>query len=373
MRVRGYSHVFGHAAPGEVPSAVDAYVGVQHTNGEQERYAPDSVREIISAFASNSDPTVVRERVRGGRPGGDPGRGLERGGGHGAPPRPGPRTPLDSNSGSRDNTETDLDEQQEGPAVGPSAASGAGGALAARRPFRDLIETYAQSQVVVEDDEARLKDVSSRCRNALLRYGMSARLEEAVLTPNSALLRFKGADDLTVAKVEARLEELETTHGLQVLSVRALPGQVAISIRRQVRTLLTLPAVWRDWGADGGRAEQPFADSGSGGRWTAAISRAGARPAHARGGKYGQRQVRAHAEHYTRHSGHQYARAGKGGADRSEGGRGLFLVRRAATSRRRHRRSTGGRFGTPRRVGAGDGAALCAFPGCEGDQHQGIQ
>lgn len=252
VRVRGYSHVFGHAAPGEVPSAVDAYVGVQHTSGEQERYAPDSVRAIIHAFASESDPTPVRERVRGGTPGGDLDGDPRHGGGDG-PPTSGPRGPRNQPAGAETGGEAALPERGETVAVTAASAGSPEVSPSSGRPFRDLIETYASAQVVVEDDEAWLKDVSGRCRNALLRYGMSARLEDAVLTPNSALLRFKGADDLTVAKVEARLEELETTHGLQVLSVRALPGQVAISIRRPVRTLLTLPGVWRTWtpSADG--------------------------------------------------------------------------------------------------------------------------
>lgn len=76
---------------------------------------------------------------------------------------------------------------------------------------------------------------------------MSARLESKILTPNAALLKFRGSDELTVAAVERRLTELETTHALEVLSVRAEPGRVAISILRPHREVLMLAEVWKDW------------------------------------------------------------------------------------------------------------------------------
>ncbi len=76
---------------------------------------------------------------------------------------------------------------------------------------------------------------------------MTAKLVEARLTPNAALLKFQGTDDLTVAKVEARLSEFKTTDGLAVISVRPELGQVAISIARPQRQILRLPQVWLRW------------------------------------------------------------------------------------------------------------------------------
>lgn len=85
---------------------------------------------------------------------------------------------------------------------------------------------------------------------------MSAALEQSVLTPNAALLRFRGSDDLTVARVEARRTELETTHGLELIAVRAAPGHVVVSIRRPRRAVLGLPEVWNGWSqrSDGANA-----------------------------------------------------------------------------------------------------------------------
>ncbi|RUW44484.1 DNA translocase FtsK [Mesorhizobium sp. M1A.F.Ca.ET.072.01.1.1] len=110
-----------------------------------------------------------------------------------------------------------------------------------------MLELWAQDRPSQESDTLWLDDTAQRCRAALLRYGMSARLEQQVLTPNAALLRFRGSDDLTVAKVENKREELESTHGLELIGVRAEPGFVVVSIKRPHRMTLGLPEVWAGW------------------------------------------------------------------------------------------------------------------------------
>lgn len=92
-----------------------------------------------------------------------------------------------------------------------------------------------------------LEKIALDCRRALLGYRMSSNLEEKTLTPNAALLKFKGSDDLTVALVNRRLPELESTHGIRVLQVRSEPGRVVIVVKRPIRQTLTLPQVWRSW------------------------------------------------------------------------------------------------------------------------------
>jgi len=246
VTVRGHSHVFGHAAPDAVPTAVDGFVGVPNTTtGDQERYAPGSLRALVKAFADEVDPSAIRSAVRIG---------------DGSPVEPSrPPQPL------ADQSETE-DVQ---PAIAVTAEEVATGAVqvsaleevveesetpVARHHgrFWDLIETYAAAQDIGRDDGEWLEDVASRCRTALMRYGMSSKIDEKTLTPNAALLMFRGSDDLTVAKVESKVTELKTTHGLEVLNVRAQPGRVAISIRRPQRAILTLPRVWRDWRTEQG-------------------------------------------------------------------------------------------------------------------------
>jgi S-DNA-T family DNA segregation ATPase FtsK/SpoIIIE len=110
-----------------------------------------------------------------------------------------------------------------------------------------LLLSWNEEDVSRDEDQTWLEDITQRCRNALLRYGMSARLEQSILTPNAALLKFKGADDLTVSKVEGKATELETTHGIELFDVRAEPGKVVLSIKRPRRKLLSLQEVWKDW------------------------------------------------------------------------------------------------------------------------------
>ena len=70
------------------------------------------------------------------------------------------------------------------------------------------------------------------------------------LTPNAALLKFQGSANLTVEQVLKRRSEFLTTHGLNVISVRAEPGVVAIAIARPNRRVLHLPEVWKQWNPD---------------------------------------------------------------------------------------------------------------------------
>jgi S-DNA-T family DNA segregation ATPase FtsK/SpoIIIE len=144
--------------------------------------------------------------------------------------------------------------EQSGPIEAASLPATAEQDIAPKAPksrFAALLTDQASRRIPSgPSDEAWLEDAASRCRNALMRYGMSARLESSVLTPNAALLKFKGTDELTVAAVEKKLEELETTHSLKVLSVRAEPGRVVISVQRPHREVLSLAEVWKDWQTD---------------------------------------------------------------------------------------------------------------------------
>jgi S-DNA-T family DNA segregation ATPase FtsK/SpoIIIE len=232
--VRGYSHVFGHAAPDALASAVDAYTGIAKTGGRQERYAPDSLRQLLRAYAEEADPMPVRRRLWDGE---DALSSSE------AAPMGRSASTAASVTSDAPTVETKaIDEAVEPPAPAVEAPVAAGGQLLA------LIESYAAAQSSSgEEAERWLDDVAIRCTNALMRYGMSAQLVESVLTPNSALLKYRGADDLTIAKVENRTLELETTHALRVLNVRAQPGRIVISIERPERARLTLAEIWKDW------------------------------------------------------------------------------------------------------------------------------
>jgi len=240
IRLVGYSHVFTHGFGDARLAASDQMKGVEGTrSGYQERYATASVREILRAFAEKRDPTPLRRKLGatllGDMPHAKTGEAddethFDRARPENAESAPAsvPSEPVaDLNAGNVETTED-------------TAETPSGG-------FRHLLETWASDRPAGESDALWLEDTAQRCRAALLRYGMSAQLAEQVLTPNAALLRFRGSDELTVAKVEGKRVELESTHGLELISVRAEPGFVVLSIKRPTRQILGLPEVWEKW------------------------------------------------------------------------------------------------------------------------------
>lgn len=249
ITLRGYSHVFAHGAPGVGDQVTDERIGVRPTKtGFQERYSPETLRRVLRRYAERQSPNQVRRDAIG-----DWQADLTATASAAPPttPSPSPRTPsaepaplAGAAPAAPQTIDTGFVAQAE-PAVDPERATSR---------FWSMIAKLASQVEHRENDEAWLEEVTTRCRNALLRYGMSARLESKILTPNAALLKFKGSDELTVAAVERKLTELETTHALTVLSVRAEPGLVAISIMRPHREVLTLAEVWKEWQVPSGQA-----------------------------------------------------------------------------------------------------------------------
>jgi DNA segregation ATPase FtsK/SpoIIIE, S-DNA-T family len=97
------------------------------------------------------------------------------------------------------------------------------------------------------EDEEWLRQVEGRCKGALQQFQLQSKLVTRSLTPNAALLKFQGSANLTVDQVLRRRSEFLTTHGLNVISVRAEPGLVAIAIARPSRRVLHVPDVWKSW------------------------------------------------------------------------------------------------------------------------------
>ena len=81
-------------------------------------------------------------------------------------------------------------------------------------------------------------------------FQLQSKLLSSALTPNAALLKFQGSANLTVEQVLRRRSEFLTTHRLNVISVRAESGVVAIAVARPSRRVLHLPAVWKGWNPD---------------------------------------------------------------------------------------------------------------------------
>ena len=113
-----------------------------------------------------------------------------------------------------------------------------------------IIAEFAAEEVDSERDARWLKETERLCRAALQQFQLQSKLLSSSLTPNAALLKFQGSADLTVDQVLKRRSEFLTTHKLNVISVSAEPGVVAIAIARPHRQILQLPTVWKGWNPD---------------------------------------------------------------------------------------------------------------------------
>ena len=99
-----------------------------------------------------------------------------------------------------------------------------------------------------DKDEQALEWLNTTVKSlqrALRGYEMTAELLGSRLTPNAALVRFRGTDDLTTSKVERRRQELLTSHAIDVTNVLGVPGEIIIMVRRPERAILRLRDLWR--------------------------------------------------------------------------------------------------------------------------------
>ena len=113
--------------------------------------------------------------------------------------------------------------------------------LSACWPYSGIKKLIIEYKGVQEDSAADaewMKQIENLCKGALQQFQLQAKLISSTLTPNAALLKFQGSTNLTVEQVLKRRSEFLTTHRLNVISVRAEPGVVAISIARISRCLL---------------------------------------------------------------------------------------------------------------------------------------
>ena len=110
------------------------------------------------------------------------------------------------------------------------------------------VEDWIQANAVkAETDEVAdrwLHEMIQRLKTALISYEFQAQVLGQRLTPNAALVRLRGSDRLTVAGLEAKRTQLLTTHGLQIINIAAMPGEVLILIARPNRQIISLAQVW---------------------------------------------------------------------------------------------------------------------------------
>ena len=94
------------------------------------------------------------------------------------------------------------------------------------------------------EEHAWLEQTAQKLRTALLSYNLQAKIVGTRLTPNAALIRFMGSDRLRVDDIEARQSALLTTHGLRLISVSPLPGEIVVGVARSQRQVVSLWSIW---------------------------------------------------------------------------------------------------------------------------------
>ena len=108
--------------------------------------------------------------------------------------------------------------------------------IAARKGYGDQMEAEAEFA-----DETAVN-----LQAALTDFGMTARFSEprTISTPNGVLVGFAGHSTLTVSKLNPKLLELKTTHGLDVTDIRTGLGRISLFVAAQKRRVVDLARVW---------------------------------------------------------------------------------------------------------------------------------
>lgn len=102
-----------------------------------------------------------------------------------------------------------------------------------------------RDQGALANDPAK---TAAKLRAAIVEFGMTATLATpaTTCTPNGILVHFRGHATLTVPKLEKRLIDLRTTHGLDVTDIRPGLGQISIFVASPKRQVVDLAQTWLD-------------------------------------------------------------------------------------------------------------------------------
>jgi S-DNA-T family DNA segregation ATPase FtsK/SpoIIIE len=251
----GYSHVFvsgPHENAGEDEQASIPKVDRCY----QEIFSRYRVRELVLAFHHRKSVTKVREQPGADRP------WLQS---EAKPPAKKVSLLPVSNDGSEEiemSAPVDSEPQEQfipaeaqptqpeetsasvEPGVQVTASDAGIDIASAGNGVRAWINRSANTSADDSAAEAWLQETMQKLRNALISYQMQAQVCGQRLTPNTALIRLRGTDRLTVDGIERKQNQILTTHGLKIINVSAQPGEILVSIARPQRQAISLHDVW---------------------------------------------------------------------------------------------------------------------------------
>ncbi|MDQ8203345.1 FtsK/SpoIIIE domain-containing protein [Pelagicoccus sp. SDUM812003] len=239
--LRGYSHVF-ISGPSDCPEC-SSLVEVQGCESSyQEVFSRAKVRELLLKYLRKDNPTPTRIEISG--------TDIWTNKDFSAPSKDENEQILESETATAE-TKDEVEESESRSSKEPTATSIEVASEAPSPPAQrtSVLEMVANLEADQPEDEKAdlewLKETESRAKSALQQFQLRSKLLNSSLTPNAAILKFEGSADLTVEKVIKRRSEFLTTHGLNLISVRAEPGIVSISVAREKRKILYLSNVWK--------------------------------------------------------------------------------------------------------------------------------
>lgn len=268
--LKGYSHVFVSGPADATMSSAGDQEEVAEVHGLQEVYTREGLRQLVKAYEASDPLLTIRTSLGDRRPwetsefrvpaprvrwttignaakahGGPKPDGTASG--PTPPPAPTPPSPRPqggAETGSvaettnaeavarpSDDPAPQTVEEASGPAHGESFAG-----MVSRRA--------GQIQSQAGEDDQWLEATAARLRTALMGYNLQAKIAGMRLTPNAALVRFIGSDRLRVEDIEAKQSALLTTHGLRLISVSPLPGEIVVGVARPKRQIVSMWDLW---------------------------------------------------------------------------------------------------------------------------------
>lgn len=258
--LRGYSHIFV-SGPTDDPECSDFTKVAGLEDSYQEVFSRAELRELVLSYWKNIDPLQIRQKIAGENAWKE--KSYRK-------PTGRFKSILNQTDGSKRNEEnpnviesakliitqpvpkTKVDEINV--CIDSQTPHGEEhGVLSSHWPYSSIKKLIIEYKGVWEDSAADaewMKQIESQCKGALQQFQLQAKLISSTLTPNAALLKFQGSTNLTIEQVVKRRSEFLTTHRLNVISVRAEPGVVAISIARPHRQVLQLLELWKKWNPD---------------------------------------------------------------------------------------------------------------------------
>ncbi|MBO7071982.1 MAG: hypothetical protein J6V89_00405, partial [Acetobacter sp.] len=108
------------------------------------------------------------------------------------------------------------------------------------------IAAHEKGSIADSDVLEWAKKTATDLQRALSSFGMQAEFaeEQPRLTPNGALIAFRGHVSLTFEKIEKRKSELLTTYGIEVADIRRGRGQILLFVGREKRAKVFLASTW---------------------------------------------------------------------------------------------------------------------------------